>query len=460
MNGRVLIVEDDPALCRLLAEQLTAEGLSVEFRSDAEQGLALATSTELDAVIADVTMPRVTGIQLAQHVAAARPELPVILITAFGSVDNAVAAIRAGAYDFITKPIDLEVLLIAVRRAVQRRRLGEEVRRLQQALEATTRFDEILGESAPMRGLFDLLGRVAGSGTPVLIGGESGVGKELVARALHRSGRRPQGPFVVLNCAAIPEALIESELFGHVRGAFTDAKLDRTGLFVQADKGTLFLDEIGEMPMALQPKLLRALEERVVRPLGATVEVPFDVDLVCATNRDLESAVEEGRFREDLFFRINVIQIDVPPLRARGNDVLLVAQHFLERFAARAGRPIRTLSTPVAERLLAYPWPGNVRELRNCIERAVALARFDQLNVDDLPKRIQEYRASHVLVASDDPSDLVPLEEVERRYILRVLESTSGNKRMAARILGLDRKTLYRKLERYGAGPAPSDGDD
>ena len=248
----------------------------------------------------------------------------------------------------------------------------------------------------------------------------------------------------------MPEPLLESELFGHARGAFTDARDARTGLFVEASGGTLFLDEIGDLPLGLQPKLLRALQERTVRPIGGSREVPFDVRLVVATNRDLDAAVAERRFREDLYFRINVLHVELPPLRARGADALLLAQHFLRRFAGKAGKPIAGISAAAAERLLSYGWPGNVRELMNCIERAVALARFDEIALDDLPEKIRQHRRSHVLIASDDPSELVPLEEVERRYILRVMEAVSDNKRLAARILGVDRKTLYRKLERWG----------
>jgi two-component system response regulator HydG len=282
--------------------------------------------------------------------------------------------------------------------------------------------------------------------------GETGTGKELVARALHDRSPRSKAPFVAVNCAAVPEPLLESELFGHVRGAFTDAQRARTGLFVRATTGTLFLDEIGELPLTLQPKLLRALQERKVRPVGSDEEVPFDVRLVAATNRDLESAVEENRFREDLFFRINVIHIPMPPLRARAGDVLLLAQHFVDRYATQAGKSVKGIAPAAAERLLAYSWPGNVRELENCIERAIALTSYEQITVDDLPEKIRSYRRSHVLVASDDPAELVPLEEVERRYILRVMEAVGGSKTQAAQVLGVGRRTLYRKLEQYGRG--------
>jgi two-component system response regulator HydG len=327
------------------------------------------------------------------------------------------------------------------------------VRRLRRVVDDASGFGDLVGTSAAMMRVYDLLSRVADSEASVLISGESGTGKELVARALHRQSRRANGPFVAVDCASVPEALLESELFGHSRGAFTDARGARTGLFVQAHGGTLFLDEIGELPLSLQPKLLRALQERTVRPVGADRETPFDVRLVAATNRDLESEVEERRFREDLWFRINVIHVELPALRARGADVLLLAQRFATRAAARAGKRVVGIAPTAASLLQAYPWPGNVRELQNCMERAVALTVFDQIVPDDLPDRVRAYRGSHIVLASEDPSELAPLEEVERRYVLRVLQALGGNKTLAARTLGLDRKTLYRKLERWGTGP-------
>jgi two-component system response regulator HydG len=301
-----------------------------------------------------------------------------------------------------------------------------------------------------MRRLRELIARVAKTDAPALIVGETGSGKELVARALHRHGPSRDGPFVALNCAALPEHLLESELFGHARGAFTDARSSRSGLLLHANGGTLFLDEISELPLPLQPKLLRALQERRVRPVGSEKEVTFDARVIAATNRDLDSAVEKGRFREDLFFRLDVIRIEVPPLRARGSDVLLLAQHFLRDSAERTGKAVAGLSHGAAEKLLQYGWPGNVRELANCVERAVALTDHEQVLVEDLPERIRAYAGPYVLVAGEDPSELVPLEVVERRYIARVMEAVGGNKTLAARILGLDRKTLYRKL-REGA---------
>ena len=303
-----------------------------------------------------------------------------------------------------------------------------------------------------MQELYDQLSRIADAEASVLITGESGTGKELVARAIHRQSRRKERPFVAVNCAALPDTLLESELFGHAKGAFTDARAARKGLILEADSGTLFLDEIGDFPLATQAKLLRALEEQRLRPVGGDREVPFDVRILSATNRDLETAVEEGRFREDLFFRINVIQVDVPPLRARGADILLLAQHYVHVFAGRSGKKVTGISDVVAKKLMGYAWPGNVRELRNVIERAVALTRYETLAVDDLPEKIRDYQSSQMVIGGNDPSELVPLEEVERRYILHVLNALGDNKTNAARVLGLDRKTLYRKLREFEGG--------
>jgi DNA-binding NtrC family response regulator len=450
MNARILIVDDERSLCEALEAGLTPHGFQVSWTTTPGDALDRLQAADFEVVLTDLNMQGMNGLELCERIVANRPDVPVIVITAFGSLETAVAAIRAGAYDFITKPVRIDALALAVERAVQHRSLREEVRRLRQQVADTQPFEEVVGTSAAMRKVQDLLTRVTDSDISVLITGESGTGKEVIAKALHRRSRRQAGPFVAINCAAVPESLLESELFGYARGAFTDARTPRTGLLVQAHGGTLLLDEIGEMPLALQPKLLRALQERSVRPLGGAEEIPFDVRLIATTNCDLEAAVEEARFREDLFFRINVVNITLPPLRARGNDVLLLAQHFVTQFAARTGKQVTGLTSAAAERLLAYNWPGNVREVQNCIERAVAVTQFEHITVDDLPEKIRAYQHPRVLVASDDPSELVPLEEVERRYILRVMESVGGNKTVAAQILGIGRKTLYRKIEQYG----------
>ncbi len=451
--GRVLLVEDDAAMRDLLAEDLRRRGLEVRACASAEEAFRWLQAEEWDVVLTDLRMPGMTGIALCERVRSNRPEVPVVVLTAFGSLETAVAAIRAGAFDFVSKPVEMEVLAIAIERALRHRALQREVRVLGEAVRRTERFEELLGRSPPMVDLFSVLERVADSDASVLLVGESGTGKEKVARAIHGRSRRSKGPFAAVNCAALPDALLESELFGHVRGAFTDARQDRRGIFFQADGGTLFLDEIGDCSPALQGKLLRALEERRVRPLGADREIPFDVRLVAASLRDLDAAVEEGRFRDDLYFRVNVVRIQIPPLRERGSDVLLLAQHFLEEIAVKSGKTPPRLSDPAARMMLEYAWPGNVRELRNAMERACALARGETLTPEDLPEKIRAYRADRMVVGSDDPSEFVPMEDLERRYIGNVLKAVGGNKTLAARILGFDRKTLYRKLQRYGLGP-------
>ncbi|RCS47603.1 sigma-54-dependent Fis family transcriptional regulator [Bremerella cremea] len=449
-NGRILIVDDEANMCQLLETDLRLRGFQPTWRTAADEAIELVKSADFDVVLTDLRMKGMSGTELCERVCANRPDIPVIVMTAFGSLETAVAAIRAGAYDFVTKPIEMELLAITLSRAVKHRQLQEKVKLLSESTAQSDQFEEMLGGSPVMTKLYDQISRIATTETAVLVCGESGTGKELVARSIHRRSHRSGGPFIPVNCAALPEALLESELFGHAKGAFTDAKAERRGLFFQAEKGTLFLDEIGELPLAMQPKLLRALEESRVRPVGGDQEIPFDVRVVTATNRDLLTEVEEGRFREDLFYRINVIQLDLPPLRARGTDTLLLAQKFVEQASKRSHRNVVGISEPAAERLLNYAWPGNVRELRNVMERAVALTPFDKIAVDDLPEKIRDYRSSQVFIGGDDPSELVPVQEVERRYILHVLQAVDNNKSIAAQILGLDRKTLYRKLKQYG----------
>ncbi len=449
MRGKILIVDDEQIMCEMLADDLKRHGFRPTWCISSEKALEVLKTQSFDVLLADLNLPNMNGIELCERIVANRPDTPVIVITAFGSMETAIAAIRAGAYDFVTKPIDTEFLVLALDRAVKHRGLQEKVKLLDKALKTSHRFHELIGESPVMRKVMNRLERVADTETSILIAGETGTGKELVAQALHKRSRRRKSPFVPVNCAALPDTLLESELFGHKRGAFTDAKTDRRGLFLQANGGTLFFDEIGDIPLSLQPKLLRSLEERSVRPIGGTSEVAFDVRIIAATNRDIDTAIEEGRFREDLYYRINVIQIDLPPLRERGTDILLLARHFVEQFAVRSNKHISGISNTAAEKLLNYTWPGNVRELRNSIERAVVLTQYEKISVDDLPEKIRDYTASRFLVESDNPSELVPIQEVERRYIIHVLKTVGGNKTLAARVLGLDRKTLYRKLQHY-----------
>jgi two-component system response regulator HydG len=448
MARPILIIDDDQSMCELLELELARYDFTVTSATTAADGLAAFDQKEFEVVLTDVRMSGQSGVELCAQIVARREDVPVIVATAYADTETAVAAIRAGAYDFVTKPFDIEELALTIERALRHRALREEVKRLRKAVDEARGFDDILGKSPAMAKTCELVARVAETDTTVLITGESGTGKELIAKALHSRSPRKNGPFVAINCAAMPEALLESELFGHVKGAFTDARVARPGLFIKARGGTLLLDEIGEMPAGMQVKLLRVLQERTVRPVGGDEEHPFDARIVAATNRDLETEVEQRRFREDLFYRINVVRVHVPPLRSRGSDVLLLARAFIERYAAQSGRPVVGMTSAAADKLLSYPWPGNVRELQNCIERAVALAPLDHIGLEDLPERVRDYQRAPVEVESTDPGELLSMEEVENRYIAKVLAAVGGNKTLAAQVLGFDRRTLYRKLER------------
>jgi len=433
---RIIIVEDDRELRQYLGEVVAEAGYEVTTFATADDALAaLGAQEDADLVITDLVLPGMRGQQLLREVRTHRPELNVIIITAFGAIESAIELVKSGAHDYLTKPFGSDELLLAIDRALDESRMRREIARARRGRpEAPPGF---VGASRAMQEVYALIARAATSDLPVLVTGESGTGKELVARGLHHaSGRKA---FVAVNCAALPENLLESELFGHVRGAFSGADRDKPGLFEVADGGTLFLDEIAEMPAPLQPKLLRALEAGEVRRVGATASRSVDVRIIAATNRDIEQRVDDGLFRSDLYWRLNVLHIHMPPLREHPADIPLLAEHF------SAGRTI----APAAMALLsAHAWPGNVRELRNTIERAAALSVTGEIHPEDLPQRVQDAAttASRVAEAS---RRLLPLRELERDYILEVLRSTGGNKSRAAEILGLDRKTLYRKLEEY-----------
>ena len=449
-SARILVLDDDPTACDLLRDVLTEVSHDIHTFTSARAALESLATQDADVFVTDLGMPEMSGLEVCVRALGTRAELPVIVLTGQGHLESAVAALRAGAHDFLTKPIDTKLLVLSVQRALKHGRMRDELRRLRHAVATAGKPAAMVGGGSGMRRVFDLLARVASSEASVLVHGETGTGKELVARALHTGSSRAEGPFVAINCAAVPAALLESELFGHARGAFTDAKDARTGLFVEANRGTLFLDEIGELPIEMQAKLLRALQERKVRPVGSNTEVPFDARLVVATNRDLEQLIAENRFREDLYYRVNVVKIEMPALRHRGGDVLELATHFLAEHARRSGTPPLGLSEKVAAKLMAYHWPGNVRELENCIERAVALARFEALTVNDLPEKIQAYVADRFVVTADDASDVISMAAMERKYVERVLTLLGGNKTRTADMLGFDRRTLYRKLERWG----------
>lgn len=448
LPGRILVIDDDQALCDLLEEDLCRRGHRIWTALKVADGRELLHQQEIDIVLTDLNMPGTSGIEFCGELHNNRPDLPVVIMTAFGSLETAIAALRAGAYDFVTKPVDLDLLNISLKRALQHRHLQEKVRLLKEQVRRQQPDDELLGESPGLQNIKQQIVRIADLDTSVLISGESGTGKELVARSLHRQSKRHEGPFVAINCAALPENLLESELFGHVRGAFTDARETRKGLFLEASGGTLLLDEIAELPLALQPKLLRVLEDHKIRPLGGSREIECDVRVLAASHRNLEERVATGRFRSDLFYRLNVIELELPPLRDRGNDILLLASKFIQQLGQRFNKSVVGLAQPAAACLLAYPWPGNVRELRNVIERALALTRHDQLTVEDLPEQIRRPNGKVPLSTSlVDEGNIVTLDEMERRYIQQVLEQLEDNRTLAARLLGIDRKTLYRKLK-------------
>jgi two-component system response regulator HydG len=455
VGGRVLIVDDDVDGVAMLRGALRRRGYEVEAVGSGTEALAWLVDGQVDLVLAHLRMAGMSGVALCAALRERRPDLLTIVVTGDGMLASAIAAIRAGAYDYITKPIDLDALAIALERAIAHVALTRELRRLQVAVDAIRPVPAIVGDSAAIRDVVQIVRKIADSDATVLITGESGTGKELVARAIHDASARRDGPFAAINCAAVPANLLESELFGHVKGAFTDARRARTGLFLQASGGTVLLDEIGEMPFEMQVKLLRVLQERRVRPVGGDEELPFDARVITATNRDLETDVAEGRFREDLYYRVNVVRVAVPPLRARHDDVLQLAQHFIRKITARNGKHVVGLTAPAARALLEYDWPGNVRELENSLERAIALTSFDELTLEDLPDKVREPRRGIVATATGAADELISLAEVEHRYVHQVLDAVGGNKTMAARILGIDRRSLYRRL---GHPPPAIDG--
>ena len=451
MGGRVLLVDDDPSMCELLCLRLSKRGFDVAWHTGGAEALARLLAEDFDVVVTDLQMEGMDGLELCERIVANRPDVPVVVMTAHPGLSTAVGAIRARASDFLVKPFEIDALVASVQNATRERRARSGIAPAPVHAEPDE-WSDLVGASPAMKELRDLLLRVASVDASVVITGESGTGKELVARALHRRSTRARRPFVALNCAAVPESLLESELFGHVKGAFTDARSERQGLFEQAQGGALLLDEVGDLHEHLQPKLLRALQERVIRPIGSGREIPFDVRILAATNRDLRALVSTGRFRDDLYYRLSVIDVHVPPLRERGDDVLLCAQHFVQRYAAAFDKKVTGISPEAAKRLLGHAWPGNVRELQNTIERAVALTRHEQIIVDDLPQPLRKYTRGRTGLA---PATLASLDEVERFHITAVMTATGGNRTAAAEILGVDRRTLHRKERRWRLASVP-----
>jgi DNA-binding NtrC family response regulator len=437
VTAHILVIDNDPEMVSVLKREFAEEGWAIVEATSGPEGLAALERQDVDVVLTDLAMDDVDGLDILRAAQAQDSPPRVILMTAFGSLETAIKAIRAGAYDYLTKPFKVPEATLAVARALDDRRLRAENRRLRDEVTQRFSFDNILGRSTAMWTVFDQIKAVAVSDASVLLVGESGTGKELVARAIHHHSARRNGPFVAMNCAAIPEALLESELFGHERGAFTGADRKRRGLFVEAAGGTLLLDEIGDLSTALQAKLLRVLQEKVVRPLGGNEEIRVDLRIISATHRDLPAMVSEGAFREDLYYRIAVLPMRLPSLRERGDDIMMLAEHFLRRAAATLGKPLEGFDDEARTWLYHYRWPGNVRELENIVERAATLARHVRVTRADLQIEFVTFAA---------PEGAWPtLHELEAQYVQRVLQHTHGDKTAAAKILGVSVRTLQRR---------------
>ncbi|MCP9455316.1 MAG: sigma-54 dependent transcriptional regulator [Nitrospira sp.] len=450
----ILVADDDAVARELLAEALRKEGYTVEAYASGEETIARGRRGSVDLVLTDLRMGGADGLAVLREFKRMSPDTVVVVLTAFGSLEGAIEAIKQGAYDYLAKPFKKEDIKLVVKRGLEHRRLLQENARFREELKNREQWSPLVGSSPAMMSVYKLVARVAMSKSTVLLQGESGTGKELIARAIHAYGPRRDKPFVPVNCGALPDALLESEMFGHEKGAFTGAVAQKVGLFESADGGTLFLDEIGDLGKDLQVKLLRVMQDHEVRRLGATTATKVDVRIIAATNRDLESLVKEGKFRDDLYYRLQVVPITLPALRERREDIPMLVHHFLQKFSAMGNHVVYGLLPETMELLMRYRWPGNVRELENVIERAVSLSHGPLLTPEDLPEVIRQGAGTEVESRSplSDQTDeaYLTLEEVEKRHVIRVLKETKGNKVKAAKILGIDRRTLYRMAERFG----------
>ena len=440
----ILVADDDQVARELLAEALGREGYRVRVAANGEECLRMAEAEVFDLALVDLRMPGLDGLAVLKGLAPIQPDLPVVILTAFASIETAIEAVNAGACDYLSKPFRMEEIKVVVRRTLESRRLARENLQYRQDLQARFGVEALIGQARQMVEIYKLVARVAALDTTVLIEGETGTGKELVARAIHHASARADRPFVVIDCTALPEALFESEVFGHERGSFTGAVAARRGLFETSTGGTCFLDEIGELTAPLQAKLLRVLQERTIRRVGGNEAIPVDVRIVAATNHDLRKLVGDGGFRDDLYYRLAVVTITMPPLRERPMDIPLLARHFLDKLAHASGRATKRISPEALSLLTAYHWPGNVRELEHVLERAVALSSSDVVLPDDLPSQVRR-EPEH---APRLPAAEMTLEDVKRWYVTKVLEDMGGNKLRAAEVLGIDRRTLYRILDR------------
>ncbi len=453
MARKLLIVDDEESMLGFLEILLSREGYEVFCARDGIKAMDIIRDEPIDLVIADLKMSPMDGIELLRKIKEESSDVTVIMMTAYASIDNAIACMKEGAYDYITKPFKVDEIKIAVRKALREKSIIEENRFLRQELERRAGLDEIIGNSLRMEKVFELISRIAPPESTVLIQGESGTGKELVARAIHKKSRRSNGPFVPIDCGALPESLLETELFGHVKGAFTDAKESKKGLFEVADKGTLFLDEVGEVSPTIQVKLLRTLEEKEVRHIGATSTTKVDIRLIAATNKDLSEAVKSGKFREDLFYRLNVVPVILPPLRERNGDIPLLIDHFLKKHTGLLRKPMKRVSREAMEIFMNYSWPGNVRELGNAIERIVALKDGEVIEIDDVDEKIRLWRKEKegfVIPLSENGVDFRKVtEETERRLILNALRECDGSHTKAAKVLNMKVRSLRYLIAKY-----------
>lgn len=463
--AKILVVDDDAVARELLTEALKKEGYDVEAFSNGADAIERGQQQKVDVVLTDIRMGAVDGLTVLREFKRFSPDTSIVLLTAFGSLEGAIEAIKQGAYDYLAKPFKKEEIKLVVQRSLDHCRLVRENARFREELKSKDEWSPLVGSSPAMLEVYKLVARVSESKSTVLLQGESGTGKELIARAIHANSPRRDKPFVPVNCGALPDTLLESEMFGYEKGAFTGAVGMKTGLFEAANGGTLFLDEIGELGPALQVKLLRVMQDHEVRRVGGTGSVKVDVRIIAATNRDLEQSVKEGRFRDDLYYRLNVVRITLPSLAERKEDIPMLAHHFLQKCAAGSPGAVRGLLPETMALLKRYHWPGNVRELENAIERAVSLSHGPLLTPEDLPEAIRQSTVSDAdaKLAKGEQADeaLLTLEEVEKRHLIRVLKETRGNKVKAAKILGIDRRTLYRMAERFGVdlGEEPDGGD-
>jgi DNA-binding NtrC family response regulator len=445
LNEKLLVVDDDPEMCSVLAEALESDGLFVTAIGDSQEGMKRIRQEEFDALITDLEMKGLKGLDLLEECRRVAPSTPVIIITAFGTIESAIQAMKMGAFDYVTKPFEIDELVLTVRKALETRSLKKEVARLKKEIEARYQFHNLIGKSPEMQKIYDLIERISDTSSNVLLTGESGTGKDLVAKAIHFNGLRKDGPFIAVNCAAIPETLLESELMGYKKGAFTDAKSDKKGLISEAHGGTLFLDEITEMSFILQAKLLRVIEEKKIRPLGDTNSYSVDLRILSASNKNIPSMIQQGRFREDLYYRLKVIDIEIPPLRERREDIPLLCGHFIRKFAGELNKKVSGISDKALGLLMAHSWPGNVRELENALQRAITLSQHEVILPEDLPISLSRKGQGDLLEKAVQAR--YSLEEFEKEYVIRILNEVGGNKTKAAEILGLDRKTISRKLQ-------------